>query len=99
MIVLIGHFRLPADQVEAARGPIARVVAATRLEAGCIKYSYAEDPDDAGLFHVSEVWTDKASLDAHFASDHMKQWQADRQTLGMLDREITAYTATSAEKL
>jgi len=99
MIVLIGHFRLPANKVEAARGAIARVVSATREEPGCIKYSYAEDPDDAGLFHVSEVWTDKASLDGHFASDHMKQWQADRQELGMLDREITAYTTSSAEKL
>jgi hypothetical protein len=29
----------------------------------------------------------------------MKQWQADRQVLGMLDREITAYTTSSAEKL
>ncbi|RYG29933.1 MAG: antibiotic biosynthesis monooxygenase [Burkholderiales bacterium] len=99
MIVLIGHFRLPADNVEAARAPITSVVSATRLEAGCVKYAYAEDPDDAGLFHVSEVWTDKASLDAHFASAHMKQWQADRQVLGMLDREITAYTTSSAEKL
>lgn len=99
MIVLIGHFRLPADKVADARGAITRVVSATREEAGCIKYSYAEDPDAAGLFHVSEVWTDKASLDAHFASAHMKQWQADRQELGMLDREITAYMTSSAEKL
>lgn len=99
MIVLIGHFRLPADKVQAARDPIARVVSSTRAEPGCIKYSYAEDPEDAGLFHVSEVWTDKASLDAHFASDHMKQWQAERQELNMLDREITAYTTSGAKKL
>lgn len=99
MIIVIGHFRLPADKVEAARDAIASVLSATRQEPGCVKYAYAQDPDDAGLFHVSEVWTDKASLDAHFASYHMKQWQADRQELGMLDREITAYTASGAEKL
>ncbi len=99
MILVIGHFRLPADKVEAARGAISRVIGATREEPGCIKYAYAEDPDDSGLFHVSEVWTDKAALDAHFASAHMKQWQADRQGLGMLDREITVYTTASAEKL
>jgi len=99
VIILIGHFRLPADKVQAARPAITRVVSATRDEPGCMKYVYAEDPDDAGLFHVSEIWTDQASVDAHFASDHMKQWQADRQELGMLDREITAYTTSSAKKL
>ena len=99
MIVLIGHFRLPADKIEAAREPMARIIAASRAEAGCIKYAYAEDPADAGLFHVSEVWTDKQALDAHFATAHMKQWQADREKLGMLSREITAYTTSHAEKL
>ena len=99
MIVLIGHFRLPAEKVRAAREPIARIVAASRAEAGCVKYAYAEDPDDAGLFHVSEVWMDKAALDAHFAGAPMKQWQAERQELGMLDREITAYTVSGSEKL
>ena len=99
MIILIGHFRLPPDKAQAARVAIARVVSATRDEPGCCKYVYAEDPDDAGLFHVSEIWTDQSSLDAHFASDHMKQWQADRQELGMLDHEITAYTTSSETRL
>jgi quinol monooxygenase YgiN len=55
-VVIIGHFRLPVESMDAAREPMARVVAATRNEPGCIKYAYAPDPADPGLIHVSEVW-------------------------------------------
>lgn len=98
-VVIIGHFRLPVDSLDAAREPIARVVAATRAEAGCVKYSYANDPDDAGLIHVSEVWESRAALDAHFATPHMKQWQSDRAELGMTGREIMLYTVSGSETL
>ena len=99
MLVIIGHFRIPVANLGAAKAPIARVVAQTRSEDGCIKYAYAEDPADQGLFHVSEVWTDQAALDAHFAADHMKQWQVEREKLGMSERSITAYTVSSSKTL
>jgi quinol monooxygenase YgiN len=95
-VVIIGHFRLPVENLEAARAPMARVVAATRSEPGCIKYSYALDPDDPGLVHVSEVWESQAALDAHFTSAHMKQWQEERAGLGLSDRQITGYTVSGS---
>jgi len=98
-VVIIGHFRLPVQSLDAAREPMARVVAATRNEPGCVKYAYAPDPADPGLVHVSEVWESRAALDAHFATAHMKQWQAERAEFGMLEREITLYTASGSEKL
>ncbi len=98
-VVIIGHFRLPPESLDAACEPIARVVAATRSEPGCIKYAYAAEPGDPGLFHVSEVWESRAALDAHFATPHMKQWQAGRAGLGMLEREITLYTTSGSEQL
>ena len=99
MVVIIGHFRLPVESLEAAREPMARVVAATRAEPGCIKYAYAPEPGDTGLIHVSEVWESQAALDAHFASAHMKQWQQERAGLGLSDRQITAYTASDRKTL
>lgn len=99
MIVLIGQFRLPPESLEAAREPMARVVAATRSETGCIKYAYASEPGDPGLIHVSEVWESQAALDAHFASAHMKQWQEERTGLGLSDRQITAYTVSGSKTL
>jgi quinol monooxygenase YgiN len=98
-VVLVGQFRLTVESLEAAREPMARVVAATRAEPGCIKYAYAPEPGDPGLFHVSEVWESQAALDAHFTSTHMKQWQVDRAELGMLERKITAYTVSGSKTL
>lgn len=98
-VVIAGHFRLPLDNIEAAREPMARVVAATREEAGCVKYAYAQDVADPGLFHVSEVWESREALDAHMVSAHMKQWQADRADLDLFDRQITVFTVSGAETL
>ena len=98
-VVIIGHFRLPPESLEAARKLMARVVAATRAEPGCIKYAYASEPGDPGLIHVSEVWQSQEALDAHFASVHMKQWQEERAGLGLSDRQITAYTVGGSKAL
>ena len=75
-VVIIGHFRLPLESLEAAREPMARVVAATRAEPGCIEYAYAQDVLDAGLIHVHELWRSQDDLDRHFASAHIAQWRA-----------------------
>ena len=69
-VVIIGHFRLPVESLDAAREPMARVVMATRAEPGCIKYAYASEPGDPGLIHVSEVWESQAALDAHLRSEN-----------------------------
>ncbi len=98
-VVIIGHFRLPPESLDAARELMARVVAATRAEPGCVKYAYAPEPGDPGLIHVSEVWDSQAALDAHFASAHMKQWQEDRAGLGMSEREITSYAVSGSKTL
>ena len=98
-VVIIGHFRLPPESLDAARELMARVVAATRAEPGCVKYAYAPEPCDPGLIHVSEVWDSQAALDAHFASAHMKQWQEDRAGLGMSEREITSYAVSGSKTL
>jgi quinol monooxygenase YgiN len=99
MIVVIGTFRLPLENREAAREPMARVVAQSRAEAGCIAYAYAEDVLDPGLYRVSETWADRAALTTHFAAAHMKQWQTERAELGMTERQVTAYTISEAEEL
>jgi quinol monooxygenase YgiN len=83
MILVIGTFRLPGENVER----------------GCLAYSYAQDVVEPGLFRVSEAWTDRAALAAHFEAAHMKQWQRERAELGMTGREVTAYEASGEEAL
>lgn len=99
MIVVVGHFRLPLGALEAARAAMAEVITQSRAEPGCISYDYAEDVLEPGLFRVSERWTSRAALDAHFASPHMARWKREREALGLTDRTVSAYQAGESQAL
>ena len=91
MIVVAGQFRFPAERMDEARPVMRDVITATRAEAGCIVYAYAEDVLDFGLIRVSELWQSRAQLDAHMQTPHMATWQRERAALGLSERRITVY--------
>ncbi|TIO78427.1 MAG: antibiotic biosynthesis monooxygenase [Mesorhizobium sp.] len=93
MLLIIGTVRLPPDRLGQAKPAMERMISASRAEAGCLEYSYAQDVLDAGLIHVSEVWSDRAALDAHFRSAHIAEWRASWAELGIGDRNLTLYEA------
>ncbi|KUR80389.1 putative quinol monooxygenase [Novosphingobium sp. Fuku2-ISO-50] len=91
MILVIGTFRIPPENLALALPLAERVVHATRAEDGCIAYSYAQDLLDPGLIHVSEKWRDRAALDAHFKTAHMQAWITERASLALHDRAIRVF--------
>jgi quinol monooxygenase YgiN len=91
MILVSGRFRLPPERIAEARPAMAKVIAASLAEPGCRAYAYAEDMTEPGLFRVHEEWDSRAALEAHFATDHMREWQRVRETLGFRDREVSAF--------
>jgi len=99
MILVIGSFRLPVENLAVAREAMTRVVIATRAEAGCHSYAYAEDVLEPGFIRVNEAWTDRAALAAHFESPHMKQWREERETFGLTERVMFAYEASGEETI
>ncbi|TGS59596.1 putative quinol monooxygenase, partial [Mesorhizobium sp. M1C.F.Ca.ET.176.01.1.1] len=74
MLLIIGTVRLPPHRLEQAKPAMQRMILASRAEPGCLHYSYAQDVLDAGLIHVSEAWSDRAALEAHFKSAQIAQW-------------------------
>ena len=64
MIVVIGEFRIPLEHAAEASAAMAKVIAASRAETGCLAYSYAEDLLEKGLFRVSEAWESREALHA-----------------------------------
>lgn len=98
-VLVIGSFRLPLMARRAGHEAMARVIAASLAEPGCRAYAYAEDVLDPGLFRVTEEWDSREALAAHFASPHMARWREEREALGMMDREVTAWTASGPEVL
>lgn len=98
-IIVAGTYRVPPENLAALRPHMSTVIAATRAEAGCVSYAYAEDIEEAGLIHVFEEWVDQAALDAHFVSAHMKAWQEVRAGYGLYDRNISVYEIASRRKV
>jgi quinol monooxygenase YgiN len=99
MIAVLGSFRFPPEAVEQARPLMRAVIAATRAEAGCRAYSYAEDVAEPGLFRVTELWDSREALTAHFDTAHMCEWAEQRAALGFFDRDISAYDCGAAQEL
>jgi quinol monooxygenase YgiN len=98
-IVVVGQFRMPAENMEQARPLMAKVMLATRAEDGCIEYNYAEDVLDPGLIRVSEVWETREQLTAHLKTEHMAVWGQERTALGLSGRAITVFEADSGTAL
>jgi quinol monooxygenase YgiN len=99
MIVVVGQFRLPVERLAEAQDAMARVMVATRAEAGSVQYNYAADLLDEGLIRVSEVWESRAQLPAHLATPHMQKWVEERAGLGLSERAITVYEADGGTPL
>lgn len=91
MILIAGTVRIPSDAVNAARPAMEKILLASRAEPGCIRYSYALDVLDDGLVHVSEAWTDREALAAHFQTPHMAEWRKALGEIGVSDRDLRLY--------
>ncbi|TPJ25316.1 putative quinol monooxygenase [Mesorhizobium sp. B2-7-2] len=91
MLLIIGTVRLPSDRLDQAKPAMQRMISASRAEPGCLGYSYAQDVLDAGLIHVSEAWSDRAALEAHFKAAHIAEWRASWAELGIGERKLTLF--------
>lgn len=98
-VVIGGTVRVPPENIEALKPHMARQLAASRAEDGCLTYSYGFDVEDPGLIRVFEVWRDQAALDAHFKAPHMATWRVAGAELGVSDRRLTLYEIASERAL
>lgn len=91
MLLIVGTIRLPVENLDAARPVMQQMIEASRVEAGCNEYCYAQDILDPGLIHVKELWQDRIALDKHFTSAHIVQWRGHWPELGITDRNLVLY--------
>jgi quinol monooxygenase YgiN len=98
-LIVAGTVRVPAANLEGLRPHMAKMMAASRAEDGCIAYGYAEDVGEPGLIHVFEAWRDQAALDAHFRTAHMAEWRAAWPRYGVSERRLIAYEVASERQL
>jgi len=48
----------------------------TRAEAGCLQYDLHQDLQRVEAFYMLERWSSEAALQAHDASEHIRQFRA-----------------------
>lgn len=94
MLIIQGTVRLPPENLYDARAAMQEMIEASREEEGCIAYSYAEDIIDPGLVRVAEIWRDQEALEEHFASDHLEEWRANWERLGIHDRDLQVFESS-----
>jgi quinol monooxygenase YgiN len=99
MIIVAGTIRVPPENMEALRPYALRVIEATRAEAGCMAYSFAEDLVEPGLIRIYEIWESRAHLDAHGRAPHMDPWRAAVAANGVSGRDIRGFEAGPGEPL
>lgn len=98
-VIVAGTIRVPPENFDAFRPHMARTLAASRVEDGCLAYSYAVDVEDPGLIRVFEAWRDRAALEAHFQAPHLGEWRAAWPALGVSDRRLSLYEVAAETPL
>ena len=57
---------------EKTRQALEALVTPTRAEEGCINFDFYQGTEDKGLFMFFENWTNRAALDRHMQTPHIK---------------------------
>ena len=70
MVIIVGSLTFdPSDRSEVLAA-LADVTEASRRDAGCVEYSWAEDLEAPNTFRFFECWESQELLDAHLAAPH-----------------------------
>ncbi len=94
MLIVLAEATMGEGALDAARGAMATMLAASRAEDGCVSYAYAVDVLDPSKLHIVEKWKDEAALAFHFQTPHMAAFQA---ALAELDVKITELAKFQAD--
>ena len=71
-VTIIARVRAKAGQESRLRQELQRLLAPTRVEAGCIRYDLHASQTDPALFLFYEIWKSEADVDAHFQTPHLQ---------------------------
>ncbi|MFM9852415.1 MAG: putative quinol monooxygenase [Sphingomonadaceae bacterium] len=91
MIIVMGHAKLAAGDIDRLTDAMTAMVVATNAEEGCELYCFARDVTDPDMLIISERWRDQAALDAHFKAPHMATFNTALATATVSALSVKAY--------
>ena len=97
MIVVNARIQTSAEAVAALRKAMLAMQAASLAEDGCEDYNFAVELSDPGVIRITERWTGREALIAHFQTPHMAEFLAAMQAQPPGETSAHFYTATEIE--
>ncbi|GLV56066.1 hypothetical protein KDH_29100 [Dictyobacter sp. S3.2.2.5] len=76
MIIITGTFHIKSERWEEAVNIIKELVAKSRADEGCIRYTFSEPLDEQYSFFVFEVWASPEVLEKHKQTPHLRTFFA-----------------------
>ena len=86
------RFEIEPEHVDAYWAAARPVIEATRQEAGCRLYAFAQDIEQANVVWISEEWDDDQALQAHLETEHVRNFRAYLQNITFLSRDVRKYS-------
>ena len=71
-ITVVATFQARPGKESELRAALVGLLEPTRKEIGCVNYDLHQSPEEPARFLFYENWTNKAALDAHLQSEHIK---------------------------
>ena len=68
MVIIVGSLSFDSAHRAEVLAALADVTEASRNDAGCVEYSWAEDLEASNTFRFFECWESQEQLDAHLAA-------------------------------
>lgn len=88
MIVVAGYIDIEPANMDKAEPLVAKVLAETRAEAGCVLYVISRSVDVPGRLHIQEEWETLDALGAHGKAAHLAAFREGLGKLGVLGRNV-----------
>ncbi len=91
MIIVMGHAKLAAGEIDRLGAEMEAQITATRTEDGCLAYGFSRDVLNPDTLIIAARWRDNAAIAAHFASPHMATFNAVLAQAKVLEVSVKAY--------
>jgi quinol monooxygenase YgiN len=76
MIVVDARIETSPETIAALRDTLITMQQASQAEDGCDDYTFSVELANPGVVRITERWTSREALAAHFATPHMATFQA-----------------------
>ena len=73
-VTVVAEMKAKAGKTEELKEVLKGLLDPTRKEEGCINYDMHQSADEPDKFLFYENWVDKATLDRHLATPHLKDF-------------------------